>query len=103
MTGLNLLGGVLVTLTFGITVANADSYYGPRQVGDQCYRRAGHGESLGYWEKCTAGGEATSTATARTPNAATGRTSNAAIGRTSNAAKGRTTNAASGAKAKSDR
>jgi len=88
MTGLNLLGGVLVILTLGITAANADSYYGPRQVGDQCYRRSGAGESVGYWEKC-ATNETTSAATGRTSNAKTGRTSNAATGRT-------TTNAADG-------
>jgi len=72
MTRLNLLGAVLLTLTLGITVASADQYYGPRQVGDQCFRRAGHGESLGYWEKCP---------TAQTANAATGATANASIAR----------------------
>jgi hypothetical protein len=54
--------------------AQAQQYYGPTKVGDKCFKRYGHGESLGYWEGCPA---ATSTA------GASGRSANASVTRAS--------------------
>ena len=51
-----LSGAIAIAALVSVaSAAQADSYYGPRQVGDQCYRRNGAGESLGYWEKCPTG------------------------------------------------
>jgi len=48
------LAAVLAALAFGaaLSVAQADSYYGPRKVGNQCWVNQGGGVSLGYWAAC---------------------------------------------------
>jgi hypothetical protein len=38
-------------LAIFVSASHADSYYGPRQVGNQCWKPQG-GNSLGYWETC---------------------------------------------------
>jgi hypothetical protein len=57
MRHFTLAGVTLATLTFAVmlSAAHADSYYGPRQVGNQCWKPQSGGVSLGYWEACPAG------------------------------------------------
>jgi hypothetical protein len=53
----------LVTVS---SAALADSYYGPRQVGNKCYQRSTGMESAGYWADCPATG-GTANASIRRP------------------------------------
>jgi hypothetical protein len=55
------LAGAALVLACGMTLssappAQADNYWGPVKVGNQCWKRAGH-NSLGYWETCKSSGE----------------------------------------------
>ena len=62
MRHLTLAGAMLAALILAASVANADSYYGPRKVANQCW----HGQtgvSLGYWAPCEAPKTAQATAT----------------------------------------
>ena len=43
------LAALALAATF--STAQADSYYGPRQVGNQCWKQQ-LGNSLGYWTEC---------------------------------------------------
>jgi len=55
MSHWKVLSGAIAIATLSVaSTALADSYYGPRQVGDQCYFRSGIGESMGYWGPCAA-------------------------------------------------
>jgi hypothetical protein len=50
MRQITLAIATLATLTL-VSAAQADSYYGPRQAGNQCWKTQGH-NSLGYWVTC---------------------------------------------------
>jgi len=57
MRQLALAAATLTTLTLVAATAQADSYYGPIKVGNQCWVRQ-LGNSLGYWKTCDSGGTA---------------------------------------------
>ena len=50
MRHITIAAASLAALAFAGT-AYADSYYGPRRNGDQCWRHQ-FGNSLAYWEQC---------------------------------------------------
>jgi hypothetical protein len=54
MTRFVLTSGIIATLALGALSfsAHADSYYGPRQVGDKCWTPAGGPNSMGFWQTC---------------------------------------------------
>jgi hypothetical protein len=64
MRHLTLAGAALATLVLAapLSSAQADSYWGPTKVGNQCWQRQGH-NSLGYWTVCKPSQTATTTRT----------------------------------------
>ena len=69
MRHITLAAATLATLAFA-GAAFADSHYGPRKNGDQCWRQQS-GNSLGYWTKCaeSRSAQATRTSTRNSRNA----------------------------------
>jgi hypothetical protein len=63
------LAGATLALALTAAVAHADSNYGPRRNGNQCWHNQGW-NSLGYWSAC------------ETPAATTGGTAQAKVART---------------------
>ena len=74
MSQSKIVNGALVALALGtmVSVAHADSYYGPRQVGDKCWT-AQAGISLGYWGSCKKESAQSAATTGRTANASVAR------------------------------
>ena len=66
MRQLTLAGLTLAMLAFAapLSTASADSYYGPRKVGELCWTHQ-LGNSLGYWVACKPEGRTASAAVRR--------------------------------------
>jgi hypothetical protein len=58
------LATIAIAATF--SAAQADSYYGPRKVGNLCWKHQ-LGNSLGYWEACAEKPAGTAQASVRRP------------------------------------
>jgi len=53
MRHITLAAATVAALAFALAAAHADSNYGPRQNGNQCWHHQ-LGNSLGYWSPCEA-------------------------------------------------
>jgi hypothetical protein len=52
MRKITLAAATVAALTIISGAARADSYYGPRQNGNQCWHSQGRWNSMGYWAPC---------------------------------------------------